>query len=101
MATTTQAEDLRWLKKAEHWGEWLRFSETELAEPESIWMMRHTNGTVRFYAKGQGQVGPPHRHIVAATYWAYANRWIDPEISIGHNLACRAEVAAGGTPLPA
>lgn len=97
--TQTNAErerDLRWLRNAEHWGEWIRFSDTELAEPERVWMMRGKNGRVRFYAKGKGQVGPEHAHIVAASYWAYGNRYLDPDYPIGLNLAARAEVLAGG-----
>lgn len=95
-AAQAARRDLAWLRKAEHWGEWVRFSETEMAPPESVWMMRHKNGRVRFYAKSKGQVGPEHRHIVAATYWAYANRYLDPDFPIGLNLHARAEVLAGG-----
>lgn len=99
---STRAGDLRWLRKAEHWGEWIRFSDTEIAPPESIWMLKATDSPkVRFYAIGKGQVGPEHAHVVAATCWAYANRWIRPDNPIGDELACRAEVMAGGTERPA
>lgn len=96
MATT----DLRWLKKAEHWGEWIRFSETEAADPESVWMMRGANGRVRFYAKGRGQVGPEHGSVVAAAHWAWANRWLwlepDGSLDMLAQLACRRWTLAGG-----
>lgn len=98
-----QKADLRWLNKAEHWGEWVRFSETEAADPESIWMMRGGNGNVRFYAKGRGQQGPEHKSVVAATAWAWANRWLwkdeDGTLDIGGQLACRKWVLAGGAAL--
>jgi hypothetical protein len=96
MATTTRTADLAWLKKADHWGDWIRFSDIEAAEPEQVWMMRHASGRVRFYGVGVGQVGPEHAHIVAATHWAYAERWIDPELSMPFNLQCRAWVLDGG-----
>lgn len=100
-----RAADLRWLKKAENWGEWIRFSDTELAEPERVWMMRGSSGAVRFYAKGKGQVGEQHRHLMAASYWAWGNRWLhcnpDGGLDMLAQLACRAEVLAGGaTPVP-
>lgn len=91
---------LRWLDKAEHWGEWRRFSETELAEPESIWMLSGPTGRVRFYAIGKGQVGDEHNSVVAAAYWAWANRWLwcDPwgQIDMLAQLACRQWVLDGG-----
>lgn len=94
--TDKSQTDLKWLQKAEHWGDWLRFSDHELAEPQRVWMMVGPTGRVRFYEVGKGQVGPEHRHVVAATYWAFSQGFIDPACSIGHNLACRAEVLAGG-----
>lgn len=98
MTTITEqaAADLSWLRNAENWGLWIRFSETEPAPPEEAWMMRHRDGRVRFYAVGKGQVGPEHKHVVAATYWAFGNRWMDPDIPLGLNLAARDEVLAGG-----
>ncbi len=105
MTTNTETAELRWLKKAEHWGEWLRFSETELADPESIWMMRGGNGRVRFYAKGKGQVGPEHKHVVGAAMWAWANRWLwtepDGSLDMLRQLACRSWVLAGGADIEA
>jgi hypothetical protein len=92
--------ELRWLDKAEHWGEWIRFSETGAADPESIWMMRGTNGKVRFYAVGQGQQGLEHKSVVAAAYWAWANRWlwVDDEgyFDMAAQLGCREWVLTGG-----
>lgn len=100
MSGATRDRDLRWLGKAEHWGEWRRFSDTEAAEPESVWMMRGAGGQVRFYARGQGQVGPEHESVVAATAWAWANRWlwVDPDgtLDMPRQLACREWVLAGG-----
>jgi hypothetical protein len=99
-AATTAKADLRWLRKAEHWGEWVRFSDVELAPAESVWMMRGGNGSVRFYEKGKGQVGPQHQHVVAAACWAWANGWLwaDPDgtVDMGSQLACRNWVMAGG-----
>lgn len=99
--STSVDKHLSWLTKAEHWGEWVRFSETEPAAPESIWMMRGGNGRVRFYAIGEGQVGPEHRSVVAAATWAWANRWFwtDPEsgeVDILVEISCREWVLAGG-----
>jgi hypothetical protein len=70
--------DLRWLRYAEHWGEW-----------------------VRFYMKGRGQVGDEHASVAAAASWAWANGWLwaDPpygDIDIIVQLACRNWVLAGG-----
>ena len=94
---------LRWLRKAEHWGEWVRFSDTEPAEPESVWMMVGGNGRVRFYAIGRGQVGNEHASVVAATTWAWANRWLwrepDGSLDMPRQLACRRWVLAGGAQL--
>lgn len=91
-----QRADLKWLRKADHWGEWVRFSDFEIAPPESVWMMRGARGRVRFYAVGKGQVGPEHRHVVAATCWALANGYLDPDAPLGLSVAARAEVLAGG-----
>ncbi len=92
--------DLRWLKSAEHWGEWARVPDDQSGLPESIWMMRGTNGSVRFYAVGCGQVGPRHKSVVAATAWAWANGWLwtDPNqtVDLPGQLACRTWVLAGG-----
>lgn len=97
--TATQTADLRWLNKAEHWGEWERFDE-QTGERESIWMMKSTGSPkVRFYGVGRGQVGEQHAHVAAATCWAYATGYLpatdDPNDVFLH-LACRAEVLAGG-----
>lgn len=91
--------DFRWLEKSEHWGEWERFDEVT-GERESIWMMKSTSGPqVRFYGIGKGQVGPRHKHLVAATYWGYGTGYLqvreDP-MDIFIEIACRAEVLAGG-----
>lgn len=98
----TRQQELRWLRKADNWGEWLRFSETERADPERVWMMVG-DGRVRFYAEGKGQVGEDHRSVVAATCWAWANRWLwtDPDGSLDmpRQLACRRWVLAGGAEL--
>lgn len=94
-----QRADKKWLENAEHWGEWIRYSETELVDgpPESIWMMKSTSGPqVRFYAIGKGQVGSEHPHVVAATAWAWGNRWLMADEDIRGQLACRAYVLAGG-----
>lgn len=93
--------DLLWLKKAEHWGEWRRYSETELAEPESIWMMKGAGGKVRFFAIGKGQVGDEHGSVVQASCWAWANRWcwVDTEsggVDMPAQLECRQWVLNGG-----
>lgn len=97
---TKKDPHLRWLKKAEHWGEWVRYSDTELAPPESIWMMCGASGNVRFYAKGKGQYGDEHGSVVAAAYWAWMNRWLwtepDGGLDILAQLACRAWCMAGG-----
>lgn len=94
--------DLRWLRKAEHWGKWIRFSDSEIAEPETIWMMRGASGRVRFYAVGKGQQGPEHNSVVAASAWAWGNRWLwaepDGSIDMGVQLACREWVLNGGAP---
>lgn len=102
MMTTTytaqQAADFKWLTKAEDWGEWERFDETT-GERESIWMRKSgSSPEVRFYAIGQGQIGPRHSHVVGATCWAYANGYLQvcaPE-DIWLEIACRKEVLAGG-----
>lgn len=94
--------DLRWLNNAEHWGEWQRFDEAT-GERESIWMLKSLSSPeVRFYAIGKGQVGPRHKHMMAATYWAYGSGYLGavaPE-EIGVEIACRAEVLAGGMVAP-
>lgn len=101
-AEQTKAADLKWLNKAEHWGEWERFDEVT-GDRESIWMLKSTTGPqVRFYAKGKGEVSR-HPHVVAATYWAYGTGYLqvcDPNdiAAISLNVACRAEVMAGGAP---
>lgn len=90
---------LKWLRSAEHFGEWERFDEVT-GERESIWMMKSTRGPkVRFYAVGKGQVGPEHAHLVAATYWAYGTGYlgvIDEPPEIFLEIACRNEVLSGG-----
>jgi len=94
------AADLRWLREAENWGEWHRVPGDQPGVPESVWMMRGANGTVRFYAVGRGQVGQRHQSVVAATAWAWANGWLwtepDGSIDMAGQLACREWVAAGG-----
>lgn len=96
----TNEQHIAWLRKANHWGEWIRFSETEAADPESVWMMQGSNGRVRFYAKGEGQVGPEHQSVVVAAHWAWANRWLwlepDGSLDMLGQLACRKWVLAGG-----
>lgn len=88
--------DKRWLDKAENWGEWVRYSSTEIAEPERVWMMKR-GAKVRFYMVGKGQVGPQHAHVVAATCWAYGNGFLDADpANLGLSMACRAEVLRGG-----
>lgn len=91
---------LRWLKRAEHWGEWIRFAED--GEADAVWMMKSTSGPrVRFYAVGRGQIGDEHAHVTAATCWAYASGYL-PADAYERNevmflaLGCRAEVLAGG-----
>lgn len=93
--------ELKWLEKAEHWGEWERFDE-QTGERESIWMMKSSSSPeTRFYAIGLGQIGPRHKHVMAATCWAYANGYLGvcerPE-DIFLQIAARAEVLAGGAP---
>lgn len=110
--------DLRWLRKAEHWGEWERFDEapedldprmvahgrtsTGTGERESIWLLKSTGSPeARFYAVGKGQVGPRHRHVLAAVCWAYGNGYLavcDPG-EIGLQVAAREEVLSGGAPV--
>lgn len=93
--------DLRWLRNAEHWGEWIRFDETT-GQRESIWLLKSTTGPqARFYAKGKGQVGPRHHAVYQATLWAYGTGYLPAEAYVDDAemflaLACRAEVAAGG-----
>lgn len=89
-------EDLRWLRKSEHWGEWTRVSDDDPNDVQHVWMMRHRNGKVRFYEVGKGQVGPECPHVVAAVYWAYAHWFMAVDASIWLNIACRKEVMAGG-----
>lgn len=90
--------DLKWLKGAEHWGEWERFDETS-GERESIWMMKSSaSPEVRFYAVGKGQIGGRHQHVMSATCWAYATGYLQvcsPD-EIWLQIACREEVLAGG-----
>src|SRR5205085_6654742 len=92
--------DLRWLNKAVHWGEWVRYPDDQSGEPERVWMMRGANGNVRFYAKGQGQQGDEHQSVVAASYWAWSNRWLEVEpdgtVDIVTQLECRTWCLAGG-----
>lgn len=99
-ASTPPEKHRRWLAKAEHYGEWVRFSETELAEPERVWLMKGGNGRCRFYAVGRGQVGPEHAGLYPASLWAWANRWLalDPfgDLDILGQLACRKWVLDGG-----
>ncbi len=98
--TRDRKSHLPWLEKAEHWGEWVRFSDTEIAPPERVWMMKGANGRVRFYAVGKGQIGQEHKSVVSASAWAWANRWLwcepDGSVDIGAQLACREWVLAGG-----
>lgn len=93
--------ELRWLENADHWGEWERFDETT-GERESIWMLKSKSSPrVRFYAKGKGQIGPEHASVVAATYWGYGTGYLQVctyPMDIGLQIACRAEVLAGGAP---
>ena len=100
-STARRSRELRWLDKAENWGEWLRFPDDEPGDPARIWMMRGSNGKVRFYAVGQGQVGDDHASVLAASCWAWANRWLwtDPEtgrLDMPGQLECRRWVLAGG-----
>lgn len=95
--------DLKWLKNAEHWGEWIRFDEGT-GERESIFMLKSKSGPqVRFYARGKGQIGDRHTAVYQATCWAYGTGYLpadayDDNARMFHALACRAEVAAGGVP---
>lgn len=100
---TSQSADLKWLRNAEHWGEWERFDEVT-GERESILMLKSKSSPqVRFYAVGKGQVGEHHKHVTAATYWAYGTGYLgvveDPK-DIAVQIACRAEVLAGGAVRP-
>lgn len=100
MTPTQAAAELKWLEKAEQWGEYERFDEVT-GERESIWMMKSgTSPEVRFYAVGKGQVGASHKSVAAATYWAYGTGYLgvcDPA-DIFLQIACRREVMAGGAP---
>lgn len=95
-----KSADVKWLEKAEHWGEWKRVPDDKPGAPESIWLLKGSNGNARFYAKGKGQVGPEHKSLVAATYWAWGNRWLwaepDGSIDLPTQLGCRQWVSAGG-----
>lgn len=88
--------DRRAWANAENWGLWLAYPEAGAADFQEVWMFRSARGTVRFLAAGGKQHGPQHSSIVAATYWAFAHGWRDPEISTAHNLRCIAEVRRGG-----
>lgn len=96
---TTNAADLRWLKTAEHWGEWIRFPDDRPGEPERIWLLQGGSGA-RFYGVGKGQIGPRHQSIYVAALWAWANRWFWTDeygdFDILSQLACRKWVLAGG-----
>lgn len=97
--TEQQKADVKWLNKAEHYGEWERF-EGVTGERESIWMMKSkASPKVRFYAVGKGQVGKEHPTLVSATYWAYGTGYlgvIDDPSEIFLEIACRNEVQSGG-----
>lgn len=113
---TARDPHLRWLKNAEHWKVYERFDERpEDLDPREVALGRSSNGTgeheiifllkskasheARFYARGKGQIGPRHKHILAATCWAYGNGYlgvvVDPS-DIFLQLACREEVLSGG-----
>jgi hypothetical protein len=63
-------------------------------------MMRSASGRVRFYRKGEGQVGAEHPSIVAAAHWAWANGWLwaedDGTVDFATQLRCRQWTLAGG-----
>lgn len=103
-ATTDREKHLRWLKKAEHWGEWVRVPDDRPGGEERVWMMRGGNGRVRFYKVGHGQQGDEHASVVAAAYWAWANGWLwtepDGSLDILAQLACRRFVQEGGASGP-
>ncbi|MDZ7732185.1 MAG: hypothetical protein U5R31_02955 [Acidimicrobiia bacterium] len=75
-------EDLRWLAKAEHMGEWVRFAiegDDEYIDVhgprETIWLLKRGR-SCRFYQVGKGQYGREHQSLVAACCWAWANDWL-------------------------
>lgn len=96
---STTSADLKWLKSAEHWREFERFDEVTGAR-EALWLMKSTGSPeARFYAVGRGQIGPSHKSIVAANYWAYGNGYLgvcDAPDDIFMEIACRAQVMSGG-----
>lgn len=100
-----RSADLRWLRNAEHWGEWIRFDEVT-GERESVWLLKSTTSPqARFYAIGKGQVGPRHQGVYQATCWAYGTGYLPAEVYVDNTamflaLACRAEVLAGGAVRP-
>lgn len=99
--TREVAAETKWLEAAEDWGAWVRYPDDRPGDPEWIYMRKSgSSPEVRFYAIGKGQVGAEHKSVVAATYWAYANGWLWGDGDILFELACRAEVLAGGAVRP-
>lgn len=97
--TKSADAEVRWLKNADHWKQFERFDEIT-GEREEIYLLKSAaSPEARFYAVGKGQVGPRHKHVMAATCWAYGNGYLgvceDPR-DIFIEIACRAEVMAGG-----
>lgn len=93
------SEHERWISRGEVWGRWLTHPQLAPAGREEVFMVRGGNGHARFYAPGRSlggsglrQVGPDFPSIVAATYWAYGEQWIDPDCPAWLNHAATVEV---------
>jgi hypothetical protein len=55
-----------------------------------VWMFRKGQRVRSFDARGN-QVGPEHKNVAPACYWAAANAWVDPFLP-NLSLACITEV---------
>jgi hypothetical protein len=75
------------------WGEDYGCGRVAYVVPETgvyVWMFRRGQ-RVRFYDTHGEQVGPEHKNVAPALYWAAANAWVDP-FHPNLSLACTVEI---------
>jgi len=75
------------------WGEDYGMGRVAYVVPSSgicVWMFRKGQ-RVRFYDTNGWQVGPEHKNVAPALYWAASEAWIDP-FHPNLSLACTVEV---------
>lgn len=89
------AKDRKRWARAENWGRWLAYPEDGALSYHEVFMLR-LSGRVRFVGRGGKQYGPQHATVVAATYWAFAHGWRDPDMTPEFNVHCQMEMRRGG-----